>query len=1835
MKQFLRHIFLLLALFIAATSAWATAQYAWVQRFDGTTTFDNDDLKKITNGEYTNNVKFSISGVSYNNGLVNKWLEYSQLDRYGSATSTFSWSVKENANNPYSVSLSKIQCNIRGYQATAFLEAADAYFTGNSSKDYNTNGTGEGSSKIISTTTNLSGSSTTLYMSCQYRKTTFTLHNIQYTYKVTQRVPKFQYKAVAIASPNANGTVSVSWDNVNYISSTSTATTTTTWYDGNTLSVDQGGAKKTAYFKAVPADGYLFAGWSMNGTDIISTEPNYSVSDLVSYTNDDAENVKPIITLYAIFTKEPKPLKIEYAYGETTTFYVEAQAPVTDMFQLKDVAGNNVTENAPVVSYKFEPQGIVAIEEGTIKAVGAGVTKVTAWTDGNEYWGAASKEVTLTIIKYTPEFTWNTANTPYYFGTSIPNIFSTTNPDVETTFTSDNEAFARVENNTLYIFNARETATITVEQKENYKWYGKSEQYFISPINGNNHVPFTIDSEAKFNTFKHHTESGCKWSSDRVMFDQGGFDWDDNYYDIHFEGIPDKLTFNFDADDAASGEEWYVKESSNGTDWSSKTWSNTSNSGSASVTLQSSTRYLRLCYSGNLNGYMSNIHVTERFQFEVTPTAIDFGTNGINHGQQEEEITFLHTNAGRLTKAVITGEDAKYFTVTPELIPGTGRDLYGSAKLKVTFDNFGEDRGTKPYNATLTISDNVNSKDVTLTGVRDGKSTPVFVWNPNAMPYYFNTTIANIAYSSNKDAYCPLTFHSSDETIAKVENGDLYIYGTGQEVTITVSQTENADYLAHKESFTFTPCERPSLVVPFRVSQALHNKSVQLGTKCQWLDDTQIQMADPTWDGFLWGDARKRVLVTFAGVPDKLYFEFKYQSTSSITPATPEDAAYSWIVEESPNGVDWTEAWKTSTLSTDWKSSGEVDLKPNTQFVRFNYKGNFAGYIRNIIISSLEGNSYLRAEEGGYLSRGAKWGTQAIVDPFGMVCRVSHFTVDNTNIYTRFQFIDNMQYLWETHDTKELFTDDQTAANTANLWQIESDASGKFTIQSGNDLGNKGSYVTIQDDALTFTADPTMATIWHMETPAEHNAVVKNYMDAAAAKAAEKDFGVDVNTLEKVRSSIITQDFEVTEIEVPAVELAQQSGEYRDEINGTFDVYDNTISGLTPGFYRLTVKALYRISDSKNAQAAKTNDWESVLAYVYANDVKYPIQSVYASHNAGSYDTSDDIYNGYSYPAQLNSAEKAFQDVNRYLNDVYVYVEADPGLTTGTLRYGIKNPSYVPGAWLAYETVTLTRFGRKEYIFQGTDAHDRTDWHTGGNWNRGAVPNQYHNVRIAANANISTPVNVYGLVIEEGNNVHITSSGGLTIGNGGVREAHDGCITIDNFPEGAGFLRIAPSATNKLTNQVTVNYATMAYNSGNPQDEVWQYVGAPGTGMQMNNADKTLIYHWNEQKGWVKNSGTSLEPFVGYALTQDQAQRGEFEIIATPIFSNKKIDLTLTSNGMNGDNLFVNSYLSPIDVARIDPNTDYSGIEGTFYLFNSGSWKNWQEGDPNSVTVGNSPGQYFAITPGSAALIDANEDQTTIPPMQGAYVIAQTNDAWINLDYKKHVYDVTSSMNRPMRAPQENDEDFMRVRLQVNSDNSGADRMYVIQYGECTSGYDNGYDARNILVEGQANLYTHEIDGQMEISVSDNINETYIGFSAGSDSEYTLRFTSVVGELYLKDLETETIMAIMDGEEYTFYATPNTKNDRRFLLFDHKPEQSGGVSTDVENVYSTKAWIADNVVYVTNAPINADLVVYTMSGVVVTSLVTTTPYTTIDVANMPTGVYMLRLNDKVYKFVCK
>ena len=651
--------------------------------------------------------------------------------------------------------------------------------------------------------------------------------------------------------------------------------------------------------------------------------------------------------------------------------------------------------------------------------------------------------------------------------------------------------------------------------------------------------------------------------------------------------------------------------------------------------------------------------------------------------------------------------------------------------------------------------------------------------------------------------------------------------------------------------------------------------------------------------------------------------------------------------------------------------------------------------------------------------------------------------------------------------------------------------------------------------------------------------------------------------------------------------------------------------------------------------------------------MQFPIQSVYASYQSPAFENTDEVHNGKYYSTTLSSAAIAFNDENRYLNDVYVYVTPDPGKTTGTLRYGIKCPSYVPGAWLAYSTITLTRFARKEYIFEGDDSAAPTDWNRPANWNKGDVPNQYHNVKIHANVNIDSHIEVFGVSIDNNAKIHISSTGGLTVNAQGITNAASdgGSIVIDNLKTGAGFLRISPDY------QGTMPRFTMRYETTSTLDEganelaVWQYIGAPGADCQFTVDHITWLYHWSEAQGWINKTGTlTLEPFAGYAITQ--YGKPTYELVSTIINDNKTITLTKTDTevGMNGDNLFANSYSAPLDAKNFTPEDFEGEIEKTFYLFNSGSWNDWNNNQDSTLGSNNSdsPGQYRAIPALAASYIDANYDHTTIPPMQGVYVIANADGASIKLNYDKHVWKAGSAagtnMHEPMRAPIHNvfkPDNFRRLRIQINSANSGADRMYVIQDTITTPDYDNGYDAPNQLAEGLANIYTNEHFGQMEVSCSNHIDSTFVGFTAGSDSIYTLRFNAIIGDdLHLLDLDNDSIILIEEDGTYTFHATPHSKNDLRFQILLHPEknldfgeEEKDEIYTDLTDVHTTQVWSHGSCIYINNVPANTIATLYNISGhKLLTTPIHHTPYT-LDLSYLPKGVYMLQLNTNVYKFV--
>ena len=512
-------------------------------------------------------------------------------------------------------------------------------------------------------------------------------------------------------------------------------------------------------------------------------------------------------------------------------------------------------------------------------------------------------------------------------------------------------------------------------------------------------------------------------------------------------------------------------------------------------------------------------------------------------------------------------------------------------------------------------------------------------------------------------------------------------------------------------------------------------------------------------------------------------------------------------------------------------------------------------------------------------------------------------------------------------------------------------------------------------------------------------------------------------------------------------------------------------------------------------------------------------------------------------------------------------------------------------------------------------------------------------VTIEAPATLSIHDTVAGITFTTGT-IHITHMGGITVNEQGITNAatNGSSITIDNNPQGAGFLLISPSAPeDKKYPYFTMNFTTRAFNEGVPRDETWQYMGAPGNNATFKNLDsQTLIYHWDETNGWTPYTvNGSLPTWNGYALTQSIQPNQTYQITAQAMQGSQTINLTRTEEGMKGDNLFVNSFTAPIDITKIDPTTDVTGDWDyqTFYLFNTGSWNDWQGVNPGHKYDASSPGHYYTIPILSAQHLD--DAQTVIPPMQGVYVHTEA-PATIKLDYSKHVWNGTPD-NTPMRAPQKQAPDFRRIRIQASSQNSGADRMYIIQESSTTRGYDNGYDGKNINAKGQVNIYTNEPFGKMEVSCANNIDSMYIGFRAGSDSQYQLTFGSLVGDsLYLKDLNDNTIIRMEEGGIYHFFAEPNSVNHSRFQILLHPSEVAGdNTTTGDHQICQAKIWIDHQYLYITDAPIASQAIIYAISGQRVASYTVNDSYYTIPLSSLNSGIYILQINNQRYKFVWK
>lgn len=718
----------------------------------------------------------------------------------------------------------------------------------------------------------------------------------------------------------------------------------------------------------------------------------------------------------------------------------------------------------------------------------------------------------------------------------------------------------------------------------------------------------------------------------------------------------------------------------------------------------------------------------------------------------------------------------------------------------------------------------------------------------------------------------------------------------------------------------------------------------------------------------------------------------------------------------------------------------------------------------------------------------------------------------------------------------------------------------------------------------------------------------------------------------------------------------------------TEETGDNWIGKQTQNIHSGSKNEKYTFSVPEKAKRVRFKSWSTINTYFHNTYIR---QKTYLTPSVTGININSIVNQEYSYSFDLEYSNMPFvqYSVTNNHNLGFLITPGNEDINTfcddsGTIHFTITGMSLIPHEALT-ETLTITTAAGEQipipitidaslletYSFDKQDGgywSDPANWTVNGN-TPSTLPTASNPVVVSRKVTIDNQAVAYGIEMQEGGYINIHSTGGLTVHAGGYTtssQEHDLEITIDN--KHAGYFRMSPLAKTEMP-KAQVNFTTRGQLNGGNKDAAWQYIGAPGSGVGMDLAHTTVLYLRSEEKGWVRQytEWAQLTPFAGYALTQKEQET--FTLYPQLLNENITISLTYTENGMRGDNLWANSYAAPLDITKFTPE-DFSGeVDQTFYLYNSGSWNQWDANQNATTDATVTPGRYYAI---NQAKIDQTKDQTVIPPMQGVYMKANSGGGTITLNYEKHVWNNTQTarMNTPLRVAGKEGEthtqsfDFQRVRLQVNSENSGADRMYIIQDSVATAGYDNGYDAPKLMADGLINIYTNEPCGKMEISSTDHMDGMYIGFQAGEDDVYTMTFTSLIGDdLYLYDLEQDTLIGMIDGGKYEFTAAAKSTNDMRFQILvnpdlnDYLPNggNGDGVTTDIYDVQAQQLWVQDEKVYIAHASANSILEVYTASGMPVARYAIGYAPCTLDLSDMPTGVYMLRLNDKVYKFICK
>ena len=307
------------------------------------------------------------------------------------------------------------------------------------------------------------------------------------------------------------------------------------------------------------------------------------------------------------------------------------------------------------------------------------------------------------------------------------------------------------------------------------------------------------------------------------------WNWDDKFVIIALDqtSIPYQLTFQFQGTSIiASDPNWYVaeSESKNGpwvTVWTATTPTTSGVSVSADpqslespIELSKSTKFIKLCYSGNYGGIYKNIKVTDQAYVnnpkvgDEEITSLGFGSNTISSGVAELAFDVEWCNVNALS----VSSDNELFTVSPASFGG--KAAYGTQTITVGYNR---DQEIGEHSGTITLTNGSVTKTVTVSGTTTKREQAIH-WNADLAATNFTLnaedvlTGTDLATADNEEA--EITYTSDNvEVIAVSEDGKtLYAIDNGT-ATITALASGNEIYNEGTDSKSFTVTSNKKQVI--------------------------------------------------------------------------------------------------------------------------------------------------------------------------------------------------------------------------------------------------------------------------------------------------------------------------------------------------------------------------------------------------------------------------------------------------------------------------------------------------------------------------------------------------------------------------------------------------------------------------------------------------------------------------------------------------------------------------------------------------------------------------------------------------------------------------------------------------------------------------------------------------------------------------------------------------------------------------------------------------------------------------------------------------------------